>query len=123
MLRRVPARGGGWQPVTGRLEPGEEPVDAAAREVREETGCEPLAVVDLGLDAEFTGFDGHRYRERAFLAEAPDGAEATTGAEHDAAEWLAIDEALARLTWEENRAALQAAARVLAEVPSRRRQS
>jgi len=38
LLRRMPARGGFWQPVTGRIEPGETPPAAAERELREETG-------------------------------------------------------------------------------------
>lgn len=37
--RRLP---GVWQPVTGRCRRGEPPLTAARREVREETGLEPL---------------------------------------------------------------------------------
>jgi 8-oxo-dGTP pyrophosphatase MutT (NUDIX family) len=38
MLRRRPERGGFWQGVTGAPLPGESDVEAAIREVREETG-------------------------------------------------------------------------------------
>jgi lipoyl(octanoyl) transferase len=38
LLKRAPERGGFWQPVTGRIEPGEAPPEAAARELQEETG-------------------------------------------------------------------------------------
>jgi len=34
----MPERGGFWQILTGRIEPGESPLQAAAREVSEETG-------------------------------------------------------------------------------------
>jgi lipoyl(octanoyl) transferase len=40
LLRRSPERGGFWQQVTGRIEPGESPEQAARRELREETGAD-----------------------------------------------------------------------------------
>ena len=40
LLRRVPERGGFWQPVTGRIEAGESSGACAERELREETGFE-----------------------------------------------------------------------------------
>ncbi len=38
MLKVIPERGGFWQCVTGKVEEGEDEVDAAFREVKEETG-------------------------------------------------------------------------------------
>lgn len=111
LLERAPAKGGGWQVVTGRVEPGEPGEAAAKREVEEETGLAVVRVVDLGLEAEFTGYDGRRYRERSFLAEV-DG-EHRLSAEHVKGEWLAYGEAYARLTWEENRRAIARAAAAL----------
>src|SRR5207253_24730 len=46
LLQRIPERGGFWQTLTGRREPGESPLAAAAREVYEETGLAP-ALSDL----------------------------------------------------------------------------
>jgi lipoyl(octanoyl) transferase len=41
LLKRTPARGGFWQILTGRVEPGESALSAAAREIFEETGFSP----------------------------------------------------------------------------------
>ena len=41
LLRRRPERGAFWQILTGRIEPGESPLQTVAREVHEETGFSP----------------------------------------------------------------------------------
>src|SRR5207302_281997 len=41
LLQRTPERGGFWQILTGRREPGESPLQTAAREIYEETGFTP----------------------------------------------------------------------------------
>jgi lipoyl(octanoyl) transferase len=46
LLHRIPSRGGFWQILTGRRELEESPLQAAAREVQEETGFSP-ALEDL----------------------------------------------------------------------------
>ena len=38
LLKRIPSRGGFWQPVTGGVNAGEDFTLAAKREVQEETG-------------------------------------------------------------------------------------
>jgi dihydroneopterin triphosphate diphosphatase len=53
LLERVePA--GWWQSVTGSLEPGERPWDAAVRELAEETGLRADGLVDLKLSQRFS---------------------------------------------------------------------
>ena len=104
---------GAWEVVHGRIDPGESPEDAAVRKVGEETGlavdrlynvpCQPFylhrsATVQLAVVfAAFVAGDGH----------------VTLGSEHDVAEWLRPDEAVARLQWPRSISALRDALQVL----------
>jgi lipoyl(octanoyl) transferase len=103
LLRRTQARGGFWQPVTGRVEPGEHPGDAAQRELVEETG---FTVTPRSLDYThaFAWGEASPPRvalEHAFSAQVPAGAEPTLARdEHDAFEWVSVAEAVARLPFE-----------------------
>ncbi len=50
---------GTWLPVGGELEPGETPLEAARRELREETGLEGAFLPALGVDGTPPGFLGY----------------------------------------------------------------
>jgi lipoyl(octanoyl) transferase len=112
LLRRTPARGGWWQAVTGSVESGEDLETAVRREVLEETGIgELLDLVDLGyaFPFEFTKYGGKEPLEavkHSFGVEVG-GETVEIGPEHDAWEWVAHEEALERLTWEDNREAFR----------------
>ncbi|HSM92018.1 MAG TPA: lipoyl(octanoyl) transferase LipB [Anaeromyxobacteraceae bacterium] len=104
LLRRSPERGGFWQPVTGRIEAGEAPIDAARRELGEETGAD-AAVAPLGYRHAFPldpalvppRRPGLRIcEETAFVAALPPGFVPRLSEEHVAFEWCTPGEAAIR---------------------------
>lgn len=101
LVRRTPERGGFWQTITGRVEPGETPEQTAARELMEETG---LDVPVRALDYRHAFALGEilppmLVEETAFAARCPEGREVRLSAEHDAHEWLDPRAALERLEY------------------------
>ncbi|NBD12010.1 MULTISPECIES: lipoyl(octanoyl) transferase LipB [Corallococcus] len=99
LLHRTPERGGFWQTVTGRLEPGELPASAARRELSEETGLD-LPVRDLEYRHAFALGDvlpPKLVEEHGFAVHAAPDAQVRLGPEHDAFEWVDVPTALERL--------------------------
>lgn len=98
LLKRTEARGGFWQPVTGHLEAGESPLDAARREVKEETGL-PLEPRELDYEHVFALGDSKPpvlIRETAFVART--NATVTIDPnEHSECAWFSVDEAIEKV--------------------------
>jgi lipoyl(octanoyl) transferase len=122
LLRRREERGGFWQPVTGRVEAGEAPAEAARRELREETGAD-VAVEPLGYRHAFALDPSlNRVRpgalvvveETAFAARLPAAFVPTLSEEHAESAWVPAGEAAARLRFAGLRKAVWLAAEKLA---------
>ena len=113
LLHRTAERGGFWQLVTGRREPGEPALDAAAREVEEETGRR-LEVRSLAYRHAFAlgSFQPPVLaEEEAFAARWEGDGAVRLGPEHDDAAWVGVAAALERLPWAGLRRAVQRACR------------
>ena len=109
VLRRSPAGrcAGSWESVHGHIEAGERPEAAALREMREETGLQPTRLYNLSrVESFYLHGSGEVALIPAFAAFVAPGATPTTGAEHDAAEWLPVPAARGRMAWPRERRAL-----------------
>lgn len=108
---------GWWQSVTGSLEPGETPRDAAVRELAEETGLAADGLVDLGMSQSFAIAPAWRHKfapgvthnlEHAFaLALGAPVDIRLDPSEHRRFVWLPRDQAKRRATSATNLAAIE----------------
>lgn len=96
-----------WEPVHGHVEAGEEPEEAAVREVREETG---LGIERL-YNVRVQPFYLHKLRTVqlaiVFAAFVGESGEVVFGPEHQRAEWLTVDQALTRFAFPAERVSLR----------------
>ena len=99
---------GSWETIHGTIEPGETPVQASLRELREETGLVPEKFYNLSRTE---AFYQHRSDELAlipvFVAYVAFTAAVKLSPEHDRAEWLPAAEAARRFAWPRERRALE----------------
>jgi 8-oxo-dGTP pyrophosphatase MutT (NUDIX family) len=93
--------------VHGRIEAGEEPEQAAVREVREETGLEVQRLYNVSVQPFYLHKTHTVELSVCFAAFVAPGAPVTTGEEHSRHEWLAPEDALARFVWPRERTALR----------------
>jgi len=104
MLRRIPEKAGYWQPVCGGIESGESAFQAAARELKEETG---IHKIDQWLDLpfEFTydePKDGvmMRMTDVCYVAKISGNTEVIISDEHDYFQWIYPSRAHELSDWE-----------------------
>lgn len=107
-----------WQSVTGSLEAGEIPAQAAMRELAEETGIVDVDLVDCHYHDSFRIHPQWRSRyapgvttnvEHVFLCPLPERPDTISLAadEHSQYRWLSVDEAIGTVWSATNRVALE----------------
>ncbi|MFC8295744.1 NUDIX domain-containing protein [Streptomyces sp. NPDC057242] len=90
------ADNGEWTPVTGIIDPGEQPADAAAREVLEETGIvavpQRLAMVHVTDPVVYDNGDQTQYLDLVFRFGWQSGVPHPADGENTAADWFPLDD-------------------------------
>jgi 8-oxo-dGTP pyrophosphatase MutT (NUDIX family) len=109
LFRRPPARGRIWVPVSGKVDPSDADFESALRrELLEETGLhEPRRVVALDWHVSFRADNGETWRLHAYAVEVGRDFTPVLSSEHEAAEWVTPEEAVRRLHFDDNRAAVE----------------
>jgi len=102
-----------WEAVHGHIEAGEEPEDAALREVREETGLETARLYNVTVQPFYLHRSHTVQLAVVFAAFVDEPAALTLGSEHQRGEWLSVDAALDRFEWPREREALREIAHLL----------
>nr|NLD39973.1 NUDIX domain-containing protein [Actinomycetales bacterium] len=94
MVRR--ADNGRWTPVTGIIDPGEQPAAAAKREILEETGVHagPVRLASVGVTRPVTYENGDvtQYIDLCFLFHWVSGEPYPADGENSETRWIPIDE-------------------------------
>ncbi|MGP5052919.1 NUDIX hydrolase [Brachybacterium alimentarium] len=87
---------GAWTPVTGIIDPGEEPASAAVREVAEEAGvdCAPLRLVDVRTHPPLTFPNGDhaQFLDLCFVCEHTGGEPYPADGENTEARWFPLED-------------------------------
>src|SRR5438552_14213715 len=116
LLHRRPERGNFWQPITGGIEDGESPADAARRELLEETGNRG-ETEEMGITQSFmieSQFLNSRLGAPVIASEIAFPAALDSRLpirmdieEHDEYGWFTFAEAYERIQWTDDREALE----------------
>jgi dihydroneopterin triphosphate diphosphatase len=96
-----------WEAVHGHIEPGEEPEEAALRELHEETGLDAARLYNVTVQPFYLHTSHVVQLAVVFAAFIAEPAVVTLGPEHSRSEWLTVDAALERFAWPRERESLR----------------
>jgi 8-oxo-dGTP pyrophosphatase MutT (NUDIX family) len=115
LQRRLDTRcPGAWEPVHGHIDPGEEPEDAAIREVGEETSLAVERLYNVRVQPFYLHKTHTLQLAIVFAAFVAEPATVAIADEHQRAEWLSVDDALTRFAFPGERASLRELVELLA---------
>lgn len=105
LLKRTLTRGCYWQSVSGRIENNESAIEAAKREVYEETGLTSREIVDIDYINTFYELDTI-FLEPCFGIRV-ESERVKISDEHTEHKWLGFEDAVKTLKWNGNKRALE----------------
>jgi 8-oxo-dGTP pyrophosphatase MutT (NUDIX family) len=118
LLRRArgQVRPGSWEAVHGKIDDGETPVASARRELKEETGCDAIALYNLSRVEQFYYHTSDEVMLiPVFVAFVAADAVIHLSEEHDTMLWLPPAQARERFSWPRAARCLDDAVRLLGE--------
>ncbi len=126
LLKRVPKKGGFWQPITGGVEEKDNSIlEAALRELNEEANIQKEDIVSIIPDVHYFEMKNHYLtgesisitKEYVFGFEVKSdfivSIEKNICHEHEEIKWVSFEEALLLLKWENNKDAFKKLNKIL----------
>ena len=108
LLKRIPEKGGFWQPITGGVHENENLDSAAKRELFEETQIDDY--VNFLSDVHYFEFDSDGegiLKEYVYGVEIRETKDAKLSSEHSEKKWCTLDEVLDLLKYDTNKDAFK----------------
>lgn len=96
-----------WQSVAGKIESGETASETAIRELKEETGLNPINMFVADHVSRFYETHGDRINLVPVFGIEVDSDEVNLSEEHIDCKWVSIDEALDKLIWSGQKKGIQ----------------